>query len=66
MRTTRLKQALVNLRLMMRNDPVDKCALYVYDGCSHVDGILCDFPDCSMNKNHLEAMNKWNEFKKSK
>jgi len=29
-------------------DPVRDCALYKADGCAHVDGFLCDFPQCSM------------------
>ena len=31
-------------------DPVKNCELYLKEGCSHVDGMLCDFPDCEMNK----------------
>lgn len=38
------------------NDPVKKCELYKKEGCSHVDGILCDYPKCSM----LEAFRKEN------
>lgn len=34
------------------NDPVKHCALYKERGCSHVDGYLCDYPDCSMLKEH--------------
>ena len=30
------------------NDPVKSCPLYLNEGCSHVDGILCDYPKCSM------------------
>ena len=30
------------------NDPVYSCDLYKDKGCSHVDGFLCDFPNCSM------------------
>lgn len=32
----------------MSKDPVKHCSLYKEDGCSHVDGILCDFETCSM------------------
>ena len=35
-------------------DPVYQCSLYKTEGCSHVDGLLCDFPDCQMNKNFEE------------
>ena len=40
----------------MKNDPVKKCQLYKDKGCSHVDGILCDFPECSMNKDYLSTI----------
>lgn len=32
------------------SDPVKGCDLYKEEGCSHVDGYLCDYPDCSMLK----------------
>ena len=31
-------------------DPVQGCELYQEEGCAHVDGLLCDFPECSMLK----------------
>lgn len=37
----------------LKNDPVRKCRLYKEQGCCHVDGFLCDFPDCSMNKEYI-------------
>lgn len=36
----------------MRNDPVKDCAVYREIGCSHVDGILCDYPNCSIMKQY--------------
>lgn len=30
------------------NDPVYDCNTYKKIGCSHVDGMLCDFPKCDM------------------
>ena len=33
-------------------DPVKHCTLYKEEGCSHVDGILCDFDTCSMRINY--------------
>jgi hypothetical protein len=36
-----------------KNDPIKKCDLYKNIGCSHVDGYLCDFPNCTMNKEYL-------------
>lgn len=35
------------------NDPLYSCKVYKDLGCSHIDGFLCDFPDCSMNKKYL-------------
>lgn len=36
-------------------DPVHSCALYKAEGCSHVDGMLCDFPECQMLKDWKNA-----------
>ena len=33
-------------------DPVKSCNLYKDKGCSHVDGLVCDFPKCSMNNQY--------------
>ena len=41
----------------MDNDPVKKCDLYKDKGCVHVDGLLCDFPDCAMNEYYLKEKN---------
>ena len=38
------------------NDPVKHCPVYKEIGCSHVDGYLCDFPDCCIMKDY--QMNK--------
>lgn len=37
---------------MSKNDPVKKCNLYKNEGCAHVDGMLCDFPNCQMSKDY--------------
>jgi hypothetical protein len=34
------------------NDPVKHCSVYKEIGCSHVDGYLCDYPDCSILKDY--------------
>jgi len=34
------------------NDPVYYCKLYKDKGCAHVDGPLCDFPECEMNDDY--------------
>lgn len=36
-------------------DPIKHCSLYKNLGCSHVDGLLCDFPNCSMLTNYLKS-----------
>jgi hypothetical protein len=42
-------------------DPVFHCEVYrdkAKGGCAHVDGMLCDFPDCSIRQECLkEAQN---------
>lgn len=40
------------------NNPVKHCQVYKQLGCSHVDGFLCDYPDCSMLKEHFSLQNK--------
>jgi len=47
----------LQVRVVPRYDPVVGCKLYKDDGCAHVDGYLCDFPDCQMLKEYLESEN---------
>ena len=35
-------------------DPVKYCEVYKREGCSHVDGPLCDFPNCSIRLSDLQ------------
>lgn len=35
------------------SDPVHHCTAYLDKGCSHVDGMLCDFPNCDIYKRHM-------------
>lgn len=39
-------------------DPLKSCTLYKEDGCVHVDGLVCDFPKCVMNKEYCEMKDK--------
>jgi len=39
---------------MSDSDPVEMCSIYKEQGCSHVDGLLCDFPECQMLKDYLK------------
>jgi hypothetical protein len=32
------------------NDPMYNCEVYLKHGCSHIDGIHCDYPDCHINE----------------
>jgi hypothetical protein len=36
----------------MINDPVKGCDVYKDIGCTHVDGFLCDYPNCSILKDY--------------
>lgn len=38
-------------------DPVKGCELYKNEGCSHVDGLLCDYPKCEMLKEYRKNGN---------
>ena len=35
------------------SDPVYHCNVYREEGCSHVDGMLCDFPNCSIYHEYM-------------
>ena len=37
------------------DDPINQCNLHKEIGCSHIDGMLCDFPKCSMLKGYMES-----------
>ena len=37
------------------DDPVHSCVLHKELGCSHVDDMICDFPQCSMLVAHKET-----------
>jgi hypothetical protein len=49
----KLKKLSKLLREFKENDPLYSCRVFKDLGCSHIDGFLCDFPDCSMNKKYL-------------
>ena len=38
-------------------DPVKHCDVYKEDGCSHVDGYLCDFETCDIRLKWAEKKN---------
>lgn len=37
-------------RAMGLKDPVHDCKVYKQEGCSHIDGFLCDMKTCSLLK----------------
>ena len=39
-------------------DPIKHCTLYKKEGCSFVDGPLCDYPYCQMNKKFISDIFK--------
>ena len=45
---------------LYRNDPVINCKVFKDLGCSHIDGMLCDFPECSINKEYLREIEIFN------
>ena len=49
----RLRKILKLLKDMQASDPLYSCRVFKDLGCSHIDGFLCDFPNCSMNKKYL-------------
>ena len=44
--------------MKMSKDPVKHCDLYKDDGCSHVDGFLCDYETCEMRLEYMDLQKK--------
>ena len=44
--------------LSRRNDPVMHCELYAKEGCTHVDGFLCDMEICDILREYKEEKNR--------
>ena len=38
-------------------DPVFHCAVYKQEGCSHVDGFLCNYEDCDIRLKYQGVKN---------
>ena len=36
-------------------DPVNSCLVFKERGCAHVDGLLCNFPNCKTFKSYYRA-----------
>ena len=47
----------------MNKDPVKHCVVYKTEGCSHVDGMLCDYETCDIRLKYLEELKRfdWGE-----
>ena len=37
----------------VNSDPVKNCPVYREEGCSHVDGMLCDWPNCHIYHEYM-------------
>ena len=48
---------LVNFFRQTMSDPVRHCDVYREDGCSHVDGYLCDFETCDIRLEWVQKKN---------
>ena len=46
-----------SLLKLICNDPVYNCEVYKNEGCSHVDGFLCDFEKCDIRLGRLREKN---------
>lgn len=44
--------------ILKKTDPLYNCKLHTDKKCAHVDGPLCDFPQCSMLQNYLKEETK--------
>ena len=49
-----LKELFYPIISIIENDPCKHCRLYKEKGCAFVDGLLCDFPNCRMNKEYCK------------
>lgn len=57
-----VKYFLKNFTTIYASDAVKHCALYKRNGCAHVDGILCNYEDCSMRLDFIKKHNKKHYF----
>jgi hypothetical protein len=43
-------------------DPVYNCPVFLNEGCAHVDGPLCDYPNCNIIKEYKSKTDIVNEY----
>lgn len=51
-----MKKLLNFWKRINQNDPALNCVVHNTDGCSHIDGMLCDFPKCEMDLKKLKEL----------
>jgi hypothetical protein len=39
---------------LKNRDPFYHCPVWKNEGCSHVDGLICDFPSCDIYREYME------------
>lgn len=44
------------IRKWRMSDPVKHCQTYLTEGCSHVDGIGCNFPRCPFQSEYRQRL----------
>lgn len=55
---TSLRKTMEEMQEIHQNDPVHKCEVYKEEGCSFVDGYLCEYHDCSILKRYKDNERK--------
>ena len=57
MKTDDINRIIENLQNILsgRDDPVMQCELYAKEGCTHVDGFLCDMDTCDIRQKFLNG-----------
>ena len=48
-----IKKLLRSYYRFRNSDPINNCPIYKQEGCSHVDGPFCSFPECDLVHKHL-------------
>ena len=47
---------IITLNVLFKTyDPMLHCELYINEGCTHVDGMLCKYPKCTMRQDYLKS-----------
>lgn len=46
----KIKKLFISYKEYRKYDPVKNCKVYKEEGCSHIDGYLCDMRNCDILK----------------